>query len=317
MTTSKGTIVTGRNRLRAGLTLAGAAVLGAAGLAAPAQAATTTATGTTTACVLSAGSITVTGAHTTASVGGTPPVKGQTLTSNHVFQPGKVRVASGYIREPNISGADISGWVLQGDSLYLHRYWMDGVGDIDPSVPNTFDKIGGGWSKFTALETSDYETASRQRHTAYGLRSDGTLFRWNIGSGSWRATGSAAGFTSVKSLALIGKTATYDTFLANLSGGSLYTIKIPSTTPMKPIVTKVRATGWGSFEKLIAGKCGASGTLLLGIDKDTKSGNTYALSHANGAATVIQPLGKVKGTFPDPVNFRWGPVSDLDPLTGG
>jgi hypothetical protein len=317
MTTSREKIVTGRKLFTAGLTLASAAVLGAAALAAPANAATTTATGTTAACVLSAGSITAAGAQTTSSVGGTPPVKGQTLTSNGVFQPGKVRVASGYIREPDVFGSDISGLVLQGDSLYRHTYLMDDSGDVDPSGPSSFTKIGGGWTKFTALETSAYETTSRQRHTAYGLRNDGTLFRWDTGTGSWRSTGSATGFGAVKSLALIGKTATYDTFLANLSGGALYTIKIPATTPMKPIVIRIRPSGWGSFEKLIAGKCGASGTLLLGIDKDTKSGSTFAISHANGPATVIQNLGKVKGTFTDPVNFRWGPVSDLDPLTGG
>jgi hypothetical protein len=46
------------------------------------------------------------------------------------------------------------------------------------------------------------------------------------------------------------------------------------------------------------------GTLLLGIDKDTKSAYLYAVGHANGTATVIQGLGKVPGTFNDPVYFR-------------
>jgi hypothetical protein len=86
---------------------------------------------------------------------------------------------------------------------------------------------------------------------------------------------------------------------------------------MKPVVKQVRAKTWQGFEALVASKCGNYGTLLLGIDKDTKSGYTYAVSHANGTATVIQNLGKVKGTFPDAVNFRWGVVADLDPLTGG
>jgi hypothetical protein len=234
-----------------------------------------------------------------------------------VFQPGKVRVSSYFISEPNIAGLDISGYVIQGDSLYWRSYSQDGTGEIDPSMPNSLTRVGGGWTNFKALETSAYVAGSTQRHAAYGLRTDGTLFRWNNAGASWRSTGSAAGFTSVKSMALIGKTATYDTFLANLSGGALYTIKIPATTPMKPIVTKVRSSGWGGFEKLIANKCGVSGTLLLGIDNDTKSGYTYAVSHANGTATVIQNLGKVKGTFPDAVNFRWGVVADLDPLTGG
>ena len=42
----------------------------------------------------------------------------------------------------------------------------------------------------------------------------------------------------------------------------------------------------------------------------------YAVGHANGTATVINALGKVGGTFPDPVYFRWGVVFYLDPLNG-
>ncbi|MEV6417034.1 hypothetical protein [Kribbella sp. NPDC051718] len=309
--------MTGRKLFRTGLALAGAAALTTAALAAPAQAKTTSATGTTAACVLSAGSATLTGAQTTSSVGGTPPVKTQVVTTHDVYDhPTKLQFTSGYIREPNISGADISGWMVQDGSLYWNSFATDGTGEIDPSTPNNVEWIGGGWAGYKLLETSVYIAGSTQRHTAYGLRSDGTLYRWNTGS-TWRSTGSTAGFGSVKSMALIGKTATYDTFLANLSGGALYTIKIPTAVPMKPVVTKVRPSGWGGFEKLIANKCGVSGTLLLGIDKDGKAGYTYAISHANGAATVIQNLGKVNGSFPDAVNFRWGPVSDLDPLTGG
>ncbi|MFI5710321.1 hypothetical protein [Kribbella sp. NPDC051620] len=309
--------MTGRKLFRTGLALAGVAALTTAALAAPAQAAKTSATSAAAACRLSAGSVTAAGAQTTSTVGGLPPVKTPSNIAHGVYQPGKVRVSSYFISEPNIAGLDIFGYVLQGDGLYSHSYSQDGTGEIDTSTPNSLTRIGGGWTNFKALETSVYIAGNAQRHTAYGLRSDGTLFRWNTSGGSWRSTGSTAGFPSVKSMALIGKTATYDTFLANLSGGALYTIKIPATTPMKPIVTKVRPSGWGGFEKLIANKCGASGTLLLGIDQTTKSGYTYAVSHANGTATVIQNLGKVNGTFPDPVNFRWGVVADLDPLTGG
>jgi hypothetical protein len=267
--------------------------------------------------VLSAGSATLTGAQTTSSVGGIPPVKSQGLITHGVYdQPAKLQFTSGYLKEPNVSGFDGFGYLIHDGSLYRHSFATDGNGELEPGT-NSVEFVGIGWANYKALETSVYLSGSTQRHTAYGLRGDGTLFRWDNAGSSWRRTGSAAGFGSVKSMALIGKTATYDTFLANLSGGALYTIKIPATTPMKPIVTKVRPSGWGGFEKLIATKCGASGTLLLGIDKDAKAGFTYAISHANGAATVIQNLGKVKGSFPDAVNFRWGPVSDLDPLTGG
>jgi hypothetical protein len=84
---------------------------------------------------------------------------------------------------------------------------------------------------------------------------------------------------------------------------------------MKPIVKQVRASGWGSFEHLVAEKCGAQGTLLAAIDKDTGSAYLYAVGHANGTATVIKGLGKLPGTFKDPVNYRLGPET-ADPLNG-
>ncbi|GAA0935867.1 hypothetical protein GCM10009554_22960 [Kribbella koreensis] len=311
--------MTGRRLFRAGLALAGVATLITAALATPTQAATTSATGTTEACWLNAGAITAAGAQTKDPVSGTPPVKRQIYYTPGAYQPGKVRVAAGFVWEPTIEGADIDGFVLEGDSLYGIGFEVAPTGEIDPTYPPRRTRIGGGWSNYTALEISEYEVVKDRvyRSTAYGLRNDGTLFRWNTSDGPWRRTGSAPGFGAVKSMALIGKTATYDMFLANLRGGALYTIKIPLSTPMKPVVTKVRPSGWGGFEKLIADKCGNSGTLLLAIDNDTKSGYTYAMSHANGAATVIQNLGKVNSTFPDAVNFRWANIPRGDPLNGG
>jgi hypothetical protein len=73
---------------------------------------------------------------------------------------------------------------------------------------------------------------------------------------------------------------------------------------MKPIVKKVRTSTWQAFDALVAEKCGQYGTMLVGIDKDTKSAYAYAIGHANGTATVIQGLGKVPATFADPVYFR-------------
>jgi hypothetical protein len=55
----------------------------------------------------------------------------------------------------------------------------------------------------------------------------------------------------------------------------------------------------------LAERCGRQSTLLLGIDKDTGSGYLYAVSHANGTATIIQSLGKVPANFTDPAYFRF------------
>jgi hypothetical protein len=82
-----------------------------------------------------------------------------------------------------------------------------------------------------------------------------------------------------------------------------------------PTSRVVRGSTWQGFEQLIATKCGASGTLLLGIDRDTKSGYLYAVGHANGASTVIKSLGKVPLTFSDPQYFRIAPKYDV--LNGG
>jgi hypothetical protein len=307
-----------------------AAALGAAALAMgvlPATAATAGTTGATAAasttsaaaaCLLSLGSVTSGGDHARQNISSTAPptTSGRAITTAGVYPDGQPRLSSYFIAEPDIAGLDISGNVVIGDSMYSQYYQTDGTGDTDPSVPPSLQRIGGGWSTFTAFESSKYADSSFSRTAEYGLRSDGRLFRWTPTASGWRSTGSYAGFASVKSMALISKTRTYDTFLANLKGGALYTIHIPTTSPLKPVVKRVRSSTWSGFESLVAQKCGAYGTLLLGIDKDTHLGYLYAVGHANGTATVIKSVGKASGTFDDPVYFRWGVVEDLDVLNG-
>ncbi len=265
----------------------------------------------TEACWVSLGSVDPAGAQTGASVtaGKPPTMKGPSPVDEPVFPPGQVRLSSTWVTEPNVAGFDRSGYVVRGDALYRYFYNRNVGEDI-------VSRIGGGWSNFTAFEVSSFDDSARKisHFMAYGLRSDGTLFRWNGGFG--RAAQSVPGFSSVKSMALISKTATYDTFLANTRGGALYTIRIPITSPLKPIVTRVRTSTWQGFEALVANKCGNYGTVLLGIDKDTNSGYLYAVGHANGTATVINALGKVDGTFPNAPYYRWGVVPYLDPLNG-
>jgi hypothetical protein len=74
-------------------------------------------------------------------------------------------------------------------------------------------------------------------------------------------------------------------------------------------VKQVRGSTWQGFESLVAAPCG-TGTLLLGIDKDTGAGYLYSIGHANGTATAIKGLGKVPGSFTDPVYFRWANYAD-------
>jgi hypothetical protein len=281
--------------------LAGAVALTATGLTPAAQATGSAAIeGSATGCRVYEGSITARGSH---SGGPTQTTPGG--TTHGVFEPGKVRLSSTFTTYSHVFGADISGWVVQGDSLYERRYSRTTDDLIHPEFPNELVRIGGGWTPYTALETSRYSDGSSERSTAYGLRNDGMLFRWNAVGTSWTRTGSAPGFASVKSMALISRARTYDTFLANTRGGALYTIHIPTTSPMKPVVKPVRTRTWQGFEKLIANKCGQYGTLLLGIDKDSKTGYLYAVGRANGTSTVIKGLGEVQATFDDPVYFHW------------
>ena len=116
-------------------------------------------------------------------------------------------------------------------------------------------------------------------------------------------------------MALISETKTYDTFLANTRGGALYTIRIPRTSPLKPIVTPIRTSTWQGFEALVAEKCGNQSTLLTAIDKDTGSAYLYAVGHTNGTATAIKGLGKLPGTYKDPV-YSLDTAEGNPPLNG-
>jgi hypothetical protein len=108
----------------------------------------------------------------------------------------------------------------------------------------------------------------------------------------------------IKTMTLISQTRTYDTFLANTAAGGLYTVRVPTTSPLVPVVKLVRASTWQGFETMISARCGRQSTLLLGVDKETGSGYLYAVSKAAGTSTLIQGLGKVTGNFNDPFYAR-------------
>jgi hypothetical protein len=231
-----------------------------------------------------------------------------------VYAPGQVKVSSSVAeREDGFGGFYANSYVIIGDALYSSGYHA-----VDGTVDSRgLRRIGGGWGNFVAVEEAEYQgpaEAGISRVYTYGLRNDGVLFRWNTSGAVWRSRVSAPGFAAVKSMALISKSKTYDTFLANTRGGALYTIHIPTTAPMKPIVKQVRAATWQGFETLLAQKCGQYGTVLLGIDQDTNTGYLYAVGHATGTTTVIQSLGKVPVTFGDDVYFRGKDPGS--PLTG-
>ncbi len=268
-----------------------------------------------------AGSVTVGGYHVWQPITATsPPTTGVGHYLQYTYPRGQARLSTTFAIWPKPSGTARFGWVVFGDNLYAHHYWLTPDGAKDPARPAKYTKVGAGWTRFTAVEVSSYyrgQTLARQ--TAYGLRNDGTLLRWSISStGRWTQTGSAKGFAGVKSISLISRTATYETFVANLRGGGLYTIHLPVAAPMKPVVKQVRATGWARFAKLVASRCG-KGSLLIGVDPSTRLGHMYAVGHATGTSTPIQSLGQVNGGMfqtPDPVFFRWVGNPPTDALAG-
>ncbi|HWD81867.1 MAG TPA: hypothetical protein VG497_23385 [Kribbella sp.] len=271
------------------------------------------------ACFVWQGGVTAAGGHHFSDpTATTPPTVPDDWTTAGVYKPGQVRLSARQTIEPDIAGTDRYGFVVIGDALYYsyYRAYDDNTADS-----RGLTRVGGGWGSFTFLETAEYEspdnvTKKIYRSTSYALRSDGVLFRWNMAGGGWRSTGSYKGFSAVKTMTLIAKTPTYDTFLANTRGGALYTIRIPSASPMKPIVKQVRTRTWQGFETLSAMGCGNYGTLLLAVDKDTQKAYLYAVGHANGLSTVIQFRGEVKGNFNDPVSFRWVPIPVYDVANG-
>ncbi|MEV5967281.1 hypothetical protein AB0L70_36265 [Kribbella sp. NPDC051952] len=287
--------------------LAAAAALMTGMLAGPPGEALAADTAATAGCTMTSGSVTAGGDHTARVItAGSPPTVQEKSRYADIYPAGQPRLSSLIGNELVLPspGRGYYGNVVIGSGLYSSFYIVTEAGEIDP-MQHLNSRIGGGWSDVTFLDASYPKSADPWAVVhQYALHSNGTLTRWDAKGGFWGNPQSAGGFSAVKTMALISQTATYDTFLANTRGGALYTIRLPLTAPMKPIVKQVRAKTWQGFDALVAEKCGQYGTLLLGIDKDTQSGYLYAVGHANGPATVIQGLGKVPATFADSVNFR-------------
>jgi hypothetical protein len=275
--------------------LTGAAVLAIGWLPAASTAAPQVATA---ACTVISGSVTAGGDHGKQfTIATTPPQTGDSVVGRGLYSAGEVRLSGPMNSRPNAGGPEVTGHVVIGDVMYNGYYAADyDTGDV---INSSLGRVGNGWGSFIAFD----EAYSLYGTNTYGLRSDGVLFRWSLPD--WRNKASYPGFAAVKSMALISQTRTYDTFLANTRGGALYTIHIPKTSPMKPVVKLVRRTTWQVFESLVAERCGQYGTLVVGIDKDGKAGYLYAVGHGNGTATVIQYRGKLPVPFGDPVYFHW------------
>jgi hypothetical protein len=306
-------------KLRTTTALLGSAVLAAVLTPGSAQADAGRASVT---CGLTLGAVTTAGDHKFQRISATSPVTTTqpVVGPKGLFPVDQVRLASAVGQTPAPpAGLERSGYVTIVNDLYGFDYVVDQVsGELDPDSLKKW-RVGGGWTpEYMYFEESRYsDTTGYSRTNTYALRG-GVIWRWTVDKLAWRSKAAYQGFSAVKTMTLISQTRTYDTFLATTRGGALYTIRIPVTGV--PTVKKVRTSTWQGFETLIAERCGNQSTLLLGIDKDTRTAYLYAVGHANGAATVIKGLGQV-GTefaaFADKTYFRfYGDTPEAPKLYG-
>jgi hypothetical protein len=242
---------------------------------------------TTAACVQRIGLETSGGTFGGWDVTGTKPptVKPSKQTS---FSAATANATWYYRTDPTIPATQWYGYSIRGTGLYFDSLtYRPGAAQPEPKQ----EQVGHGWGGFTQIATTGKEFDGGFHFYLYGLR-NGVLYRYNRDTGI-RSLGSAKGFSSVKAMTVISETPTYDTLLATTRGGALYTIRIPVTSPMKPIVKQVRSATWQNFESLVADSCGQNGILLTAVDHDADTAYLYTLGHANGTATVIRNLGKI------------------------
>lgn len=271
-------------------------------LTSPAQAAPTA-----TACTMDLGSITSQGVVQYRTVTATQPATvSSTQRQVTVFSPGQARLSTIWNWSSNLPSLESGIVVTKSNFIGQASYNSNTAEPADPS----FTQISAGWGPYSAIGLSVDADRRTARNQFYGL-SNGTIHRWVINSFGWTPTGQTGGFSAVKTWALLGQSTTYDTFLATTRGGALYTIRLPLTKAMTPVVKQVRSGTWGAFDYLVAQRCGQVSTLLIGVDKDAGTAYLYAMSHANGSSTVIQSLGKLPGTYIDPIYFLRTHGTDL------
>jgi hypothetical protein len=289
-----------RTTVRGAAALAGLTVLAAALVPATANAQTAA-----TVCGLGLSTVTPGGDHKQLGVSATKPPSAGTpsVGPKDLYPDGKARLASSVGYEPVVpAGEQVGSYLVLGSDMYSSGYTTDGTGTAVVPGSVSLTKVGGGWGvDYVYFEQSHYtEGFSYSRYNTYALRDTGEFIRWTVDSTGWHNRQATTALPrGIETMALISQTRTYDTFLANTAAGGLYTVRVPTTSPLTPVVKVVRSSTWQGFETLIAEKCGSQSTLLLGVDKDTNTGYLYAIGHANGTATVIQGLGKVGGTFAD------------------
>jgi hypothetical protein len=284
-----------------------------------AQATTTAPTSLAAACALGVGSFNQQwGQNSEVISATTPPTESPILSTPNIYKPpfdiGSTPTT--FTTTPMTGGRTARvGKIVIGGYLYDSSAIVRSDGSLMAGSA-VLKKYGGGWGgRFLVQARYKASAASKPtRTTLYQQDASGRLGRWTDVGAGFRNTGYVTGLSTMKAFALIATTATYDMFLVNNRAGGLYTLKIPTTSPLKPVATPVRTSSWQIFEKMIAAPCG-TGSIVLAMDRDNGTYYIYSVGHANGSKTVIKNLGKVKLNWGDFDQFRFAPA--YDPLNGG
>jgi hypothetical protein len=256
------------------------------------------------ACTVEVGAVNAAGQNGGYQITATKPVTADSFASYKLFG---IRASSSWYAWRSASNVGYyAGFVLQSGNLYAAAETYKN-GDDNPPVASS-KKLGTGWTGFSALASSNYYNAAGGSHlNLYGLHANGSLYRYSIKgpTGPIASYGSAPGYKSFKSIATISSTATYDTLLATTKQGALWTIHIPTAVPLKATLKAVRTTGFAAYDQIIAQRCGTSSTLLTGFNNTANTATVYAVSKANGSATVINTIGSADAPQDANVHFLY------------
>ncbi|MFI5709234.1 hypothetical protein [Kribbella sp. NPDC051620] len=256
------------------------------------------------ACQVAAGAITATGLNSSYLVTATKPVGVAPLAPFQLF--GARSSSTWYAWRTPKAVTYYAGFVLQGTNLYAGAETYSRP-EGQPPVTSS-KRLGTGWGGFTALTSSNYYVSgtTRPHLFLYGLHTNGSLYRYSVNgpTGPITSYGSAPGYGSFKSITVISETLGYDTILATTKAGALWTIHLPVTAPLKGTLKAVRTTGFKSYDKLVASRCGSS-TLLTGFNNTAKTLTVFAMSKANGSKTIINTIGSAPATHNGVTHFLY------------